>query len=172
MRSIRLTVAAFAAAGGVACAGSPSGIDGETLVAGAPAQVVVEEVRWAGGRGARISTTFDSATAGFSVTRCEEAPGGPTCAETTQTHSGSALLDVRDRVFDEAATAEFRALRSEYRAPSGVTPPDYEAGSLTVTANERARTITWERGATIPPALSRFLCLVALARGELILCAT
>lgn len=171
MRRMTLVIAVLVAQGGVACAGTPSEVEGETLVTGAPARIILDEQRWAGGQGVRLSTSLDSATARYAVTYCEESPGGPTCAETTETRSGSSLSDVRDRIFADATSAEFRALRPEYRTPSGAQAPDYQAGSLTVIANERSRTIRWERGAAIPPVLSRFLCLMAVARGELVSCA-
>lgn len=73
-------------------------------------------------------------------------------------------------LFARTLRADFRALKSRYVRLPGETPPDPAHATLELTVHERRRTITWDQEATIPLALTDFLCLLRAARGDLLLC--
>ena len=153
-----------------ACGDSPNGIDGEVTAAGAPARISATEVSFIGGKGTKTVTTIDSATATYSVMTCESSPGGATCEHTTSQRSGSLQPIVRDKLFTDARSPDFRALRAAYRKPSTLQTPDYQSITLKITASERSREIFWETGSQTPDVLIQYFCSLRVARGDLITC--
>lgn len=147
--------------------------DGESPVGvpapGAPARIVLEESSYEGGQGMRSTLVVDSASSTFSVATCTES-AGETCVATTVTWSGDTPVGVRDGLFALQDTKEFRGLRHEYRRADTVNPPDPYTAKLTITANERRRTIEWENGAKVPGVLVHYTCYVQSATGEIVVC--
>lgn len=159
---------------GGACADSamPTAMANDQLVPGAEARVTYEEVTWAGGIATHVTTVIDSSTSRYTVTTCRDVPIGSSCPIDGSSMGGEALATSRDRLFQKAQSSAFRGLAPSYsRPPTNVVPPDDAVWSVTVTANGRRRTVTWERGATIPSVLASFACTIAVARGDLIICA-
>lgn len=164
-RIVGRTLALFSLA---ACAGEPSPTG--TPAPGAPAQIVLTSMSWAGGRAYYDETRIDSATARFSVRSCIQSPGEPTCVPSGMVREGPVLPSLLRALFARTLRADFRALKPRYVRPSGETPPDPSTARLELTVLERRRTITWDQEATIPLALTDFLCLVKAALGDLLLC--
>lgn len=164
----RLAAGALVLCALVACAGEP--LPTGTPAPGASGQIVLTSMSWAGGRGYREETRIDSATGRYSVQSCVQSPGEATCDPSGAVREGAVLANVLRDAFARTQRADFRALRAHYGRPPGVTPPDPAQATLELTLNERRRTITWDGDATIPMALTDFLCILMAARGDLLLC--
>ena len=148
-----------------------SGTDGLVGVPdpGAPARLTFADVGFAGGQGLRTTITLDSAGSSYTFTTCTESVGVP-CEQTREERSGSTPLQLRDQLFARAASGDFRRLKNAYHRASATIPPDPYNAVLTITANERTRTMTWEKGASVPALLTSFVCHLRAAAGELITC--
>lgn len=164
-RTVGRTLALCAMA---ACAGEPSPTGAPAP--GAPAQVVLTSISWAGGRAYHDETRIDSASGRYSVRSCIQSPGEPTCVPSGTVREGSVLPSMLRDLFARTLRADFRALKPRYVRPPGATPPDPATATLELTVHERRRTISWDQEAMIPLALTDFLCLLRAARGDLLLC--
>lgn len=151
-----------------ACAGEP--LPTGTSAPGASGQIVLTSVAWAGGHGYREVTRIDSATGRYSVHACVESHGAAACDPSGVVREGAVLPNLLRDAFARTQRPDFRVLRAHYHRPPGETPPDPAQATLELTANERRRTITWDQGATIPMALTDFVCILMAARGDLLLC--
>lgn len=137
---------------------------------GAPAQVVMRGVGYAGGQEYREVTAIDSATRRFTVHRCNVYLSGGACPTMQLVLEGSVLPSVLQSLFALTTKREFLALRASYVAPNGIVTPDPYSATLEVVRNGTRRAVTWARDATIPAVLIDFDCLLRTARGDLILC--
>ncbi len=136
---------------------------------GAPARLTFADVGFVGGQGLRTTITLDSAGSSYTFSTCTESVG-VSCDQTREERSGSTSVEVRDQLFARAASGDFRRLKDAYRRGSTTIPPDPYDAVLTITADERTRTITWEKGASVPGLLASFVCHLRAAAGELITC--
>jgi hypothetical protein len=136
---------------------------------GAPARLTFADVGFAGGQGLRTTITIDSAGSSYTFITCTES-AGVTCDQTREERSGSTPVQLREQLFARTASGDFRRLKNSYRRASATIPPDPYDAVLTITANERTRTITWEKGAIVPALLTSFVCHLRAAAGELITC--
>jgi hypothetical protein len=135
---------------------------------GETARVEWSSTESAGGQVYLSSLTVDSATATYEVSRCQgSAMKGP-CV-TTEQRIGIVPAAVLRQLFQRAQTATFRDLRAEYRIRGDVIPPDGGWTELKVVAGERAKTIRWDKYASIPDILREYGCLM-LAATESLLC--
>lgn len=169
-RPVCATLILLACMAVTACATSHEGIEGEVAAPGMPAHISWTDLSFAGGSGHLTITTIDSASAGYTVTMCETAVVSAQCPESSPTRQGVLAAAIRDRLFFAPTSAAFRALRAEYRSTSSIRPPDLQTVTLTITASERSRQITWESAVAMPGALASYLCELQSARGDLISC--
>lgn len=152
------------------CASSHGGIEGEVAAPGMPAHISSTDLSFAGGTGRLTITTIDSAAARYTVTTCETTVVSAQCPGASHMRQGVLQPNVRDQLFVATRSAEFQALRAEYRSTSSVRPPDLREVTLTITASERSRQIVWDSAVSIPMILSSYICQLQLARGDLITC--
>ena len=151
---------------------SVTGGEGLTPAAGTPSQVVYVTNSVAGGQRVIDSLVIDSASGNWSQSQCgpRSATDALCAARDFVTVSGNMESYLRVPLFERARRTDFQMLRSEYRR-TGVIPPDAVTHVLQIVQNGRRRTVTWESGATIPPAISSYLCALLVSRGWLISCA-
>ena len=169
---IRLLVPAVLCSISLACrAESISGDDLLTDATGVPGEIVYVTNSIAGGQRMLDSLHLDSASGRWSQSQC-----GPVRATSGVCDASSMRTDIRTvesfmrvPVFERARRFDFLAVRREYHRV-GVVPPDVTTHVLHIVQNGRRRTISWESGAILPPAVEAFLCRLQQARGALILC--
>ena len=169
-----LSLLAGTSLGMLACTSSSvTGEDGLSNAAGMPGQVVYVTNSLAGGQRVVDSLVIDSASGRWSQSQCGPISAvGTTCEPRDfRTVTGTMESFLRVPLFERARRPDFRSLQPDYRRSGGQVPPDGGTHFLEIVQNERRRTITWESGATIPPAIESFLCRLLAARGALILCA-
>ena len=156
----------------VACRAESIAVD-DTLsdATGVRGEIVYVTNAFAGGQRLLDSLQLDSASGRWSESQC-----GPVSATAGACDQSNLRTDIRTvesflrvPVFERARRPDFTALRREYHR-SGVVPPDVTAHLLHIVQNGKRRTISWETGATLPPAVDAFLCRLQQARGALILC--
>ena len=173
MRPSRLLAALTLGVGRFACnSTSVTDSGGVTSAMGAPAQVVYVTNSVAGGQRMVDSLVIDSASGRWSESQCgpTSATAAPCEARDFRTVNRTMESFMRVPLFERARRSDFQALQRDYRR-TGATPPDLTTHVLQIVQNGRRRTVTWESGATIPPAVSSFLCRLLAARGALIRCA-
>ena len=169
LRVARCAAAALAIVFTADCADAHDGALG-VPAPGEPAAIVIGGVSWAGGLVLEQEARVDSATMQFRVRWCQGESIGAQCDLNAHVVTGAAHAPSVAEIFRLHNTSEFRSLRAEYVAKSGVLPPDPSWGWLDITANGRYRRISWSEGATLPVILSRVQCAMLAAVGSLVLC--
>lgn len=152
---------------------SVTGDGGLTNAMGVPGQVVYVTNSYAGGQRLVDSLVIDSASGRWSQSQCGPVSAvGTTCElRDFRTVTGTMESFLRMPLFERARRSDFQSLQRDYRRGGGQVPPDAATYLLQVVQNGRRRTVSWESGATIPPAIQSFLCRLLAAQGALILCA-
>ena len=172
-RAFSLLAGAALSIGALACqSSSVTGDGGVTNAMGVPGQVVYVTNSYAGGQHVVDSLVIDSASGRWSQSQCGPLSAVGTCAPgdfRTVTRTMESFLRVP--LFDRARRSDFQSLKRDYRRAGGEVPPDAVTHILQIVQNGRRRTVSWESGATIPPAIQSFLCRLLAAQGALILCA-
>lgn len=150
------------------CSGDPVAV--EVPAPGEPAEIVLTEIEWAGGRESRRETRIDSAAKRFTVRTCDGAPIGVACITFRTESSGEVVTPSVQTLFLDTKTSAFRALKPEYPRQGSVVPPDPGTAVLEITRDGLRRSILWDETATLPNVLAEFICSLQAARGALILC--
>lgn len=138
----------------VGCAGTPT--EGESAAAGAQPEILLLEAgSYGGGRVWRSELRIDSVTGRFTYQRRGSMANTPDGVEASRSRV-LAASDVTE-LYRATRTGAFRALRADYS--SQPTPPDGGGFLLTVTGNERQRTISASGLYTLPPVLDAYLAM-------------
>jgi hypothetical protein len=115
-----------------------------------------------------VTTTIDSVRSRFETTTCVAA--GTSNCPTTERRSGDVLPAALHQLFETARAADFRDLRTEYRAGDDNTPPDGGWTILTIRSGSFEQTVHWETNYPVPPILARYVCWIDGVQGSLSIC--
>ena len=137
---------------------------------GASGLIVLTSVKAAGGHVYQETITVDSASARFEHVTCSSSVGQSACGD-QQRRVGEVDPATLGQLFGIVQTSSFEQLRETYDREGDVVSPDGTWTQVTVTVNERTRTVRWAGGAELPQILVRFNCWMDSVRGSLVYCA-
>jgi hypothetical protein len=140
--------------------GEDGGVVG-TVDRGATGRIEVITTSVAGGQVMTWTQVVDSARGTLEARACRQSVVGDPCVEVAPPVTSAIHRAQLDSIFRVVTAREFRRVRSTYRRPAGVVPPDAAHVRLEVTVQERTRVITWERNSSPPRILTDLACLIS-----------